>query len=187
STTVTTSTSNNPKTPNQPINPLNTTTLSAWKNITINNLTATGASGYSVVWGLPLANYLVSNVTLNNVKITGGAGFEIYDATSVQITGSTSVGSYVTCNALAIISQPQSQAVTSGTTVTFSVTAAGTSGLNNTSPTFQWNHNGVPLVDGTTSDKSVISGATTQTLQINKVQSGESGSYTVTVSNALDT
>src|ERR1700712_2967765 len=82
-----------------PPNPLNTTTLPSWKNITVNNLTATGASGYSTIWGLPLADDLIANVTLNNVVITGGAGLEVFDATNVQITGNSNVGPYVTGNA----------------------------------------------------------------------------------------
>ena len=57
-----------------PPNSLKSTTIPTWQNITINNLTATGASGFSTIWGLPLANALISNVTLNNVNISGGSG-----------------------------------------------------------------------------------------------------------------
>ncbi len=39
-----------------PPDALTSSTLSFWKNITIDGLTATGATGGSIIWGLPLAN-----------------------------------------------------------------------------------------------------------------------------------
>ena len=38
-----------------PPNSLALATIPTWKNITISNLTATGASAWSIIWGLPLA------------------------------------------------------------------------------------------------------------------------------------
>jgi polygalacturonase len=169
-----------------PPNPLSTTTLPGWRNIAVHNLTATGASGYSIIWGLPLPDYLIANVTLDNVSISGGAGFEIYDATNVQFTGNSSVGSFVTDNSLAITSQPQSQTVVAGSDVSISVGTAGTSGVNGTAPSYQWALNGVPLSDGTMDDGSVVSGANTATLLLSSVQFGEAGDYTAVVSNSLD-
>jgi hypothetical protein len=169
-----------------PPNPLGTTTIPSWQNITINNLTATGASGYSMIWGLPLANGLIANVTLNNVTISGGAGFELYDATNVQFTGNTSVGPFVTCNALGITGQPEGKTVNVGDTVTFSATAVGASGVGNTPPTYRWNHAGIPLTDGVQPDGATISGAATAALTITNVRAAEVGDYTVTVSNSLD-
>lgn len=187
STTLTTSTTNNPKTPNQPINPLNVTTLSGWKNIVVSNLTATNVSGYSVIWGLPLADYLIANVTLQNVK-SSGAGLKIYDATNVQITGTTtgSFASYLTCNALAIVGQPQSQTVISGTTITLSAVVTGSSGLAKTPPGLQWRLNGAPLTNGTNTDGSVVSGATTANLTIGNIQFAEMGDYALAATNQLD-
>lgn len=185
STIVTTST-NNKKTANQPINPLNVTTLSGWKNITVNNLTATGASGYSMIWGLPLPDYLIANVILNNVKITGGAGLKLYNATNVQITGSSSMGSYITDNTLAITSHPVSKTVNSGTNVSLAATVVGSSGLNGTAPTYHWKFNGNTLTNGANSDSSIVTGATTTTLQINNIKSSEAGSYALVASNMLD-
>ena len=69
-----------------------------WKHIAINNLTATGTTGYSTILeGLPLAGYYWEDVKLNNVFISGGPGLEIYDATNVQFAGDTQVGP-LTCN-----------------------------------------------------------------------------------------
>src|SRR5581483_4781806 len=104
------------------------TTLPTWKNITLTNITVTNASGYSTIWGLPLADGLIQNVTFNNVNISGGAGLELYDATNIQFTGSNNLGPIVSNNALAITGQPQNASTTVGGSATFTVTAVGTSG-----------------------------------------------------------
>jgi sugar lactone lactonase YvrE len=66
-----------------------------------------------------------------------------------------------------IAAQPQSQSVTAGYNVQFSVTATG-----EPTPTYQWNLYGV-----------AISGATSSFLSLNNVQAASAGDYTVTVSN----
>lgn len=169
-----------------PPNSLASATIPTWRNIVIDGLTATGAGGYSTIWGLPLADALIANITLNNVTISGGAGLELYDATNVQLTGNTSVGPIVTANALGISGQPQSRTATVGDTVTFSATVVGASGVNNTAPTYRWSHNGAPLTDGPQSDGSTISGALTMTLSIANIRATSAGSYALTASNALD-
>jgi hypothetical protein len=169
-----------------PPNSLDSRTLSGWRNITIDNLTSTGAKAYNIIWGLPLADYLIANVTLHNVHLSGGPGFEIYDATNVQVTGNSDIGSVITDNALVLVKQPESQSVTAGANATFSVSATGASGMKNTAPKFQWNLNGAPLADGPRSSGATISGATTATLTITNVRAGDAGNYTATVSNTLD-
>ena len=67
-----------------------------------------------------------------------------------------------------ITTQPKSQTVNVGSSVTFSVTATGTEPLS-----YQWKKNG-----------SDISGATVSTYKISSVTTGDAGSYTVTVSNS---
>ncbi|MDD2765679.1 MAG: immunoglobulin domain-containing protein [Opitutaceae bacterium] len=67
-----------------------------------------------------------------------------------------------------ITEHPQSQTVTAGANVSFSVTAAG-----EPAPTYQWNFNG-----------TAISGATSSTYSLFNVQSSHAGNYTVTVTNA---
>ena len=78
----------------------------------------------------------------------------------------------VTVNAVAvkpsITTQPKSQTVTEGDSVTFSVTATGTAPLS-----YQWKKNG-----------SNISGATSSSYKINSAKTSDVGSYTVTVSNS---
>ncbi len=67
----------------------------------------------------------------------------------------------------AVSEQPQSQTVTEGESVTFSVTATGSAPL-----AYQWSKDG-----------AVISGATDSTYTITGVATSNAGSYTVTVSN----
>lgn len=169
-----------------PPSPLAAATISAWRNISISNLTATGASGYSILWGLPLANGLIGNVTLNNVSIAGGPGLALYNVADVQYTGTTSFPGLITANALVVTGQPAAQAINPGDTATFAVVAAGTSGVNGTAPTYQWRREGLPLVDGLQSNGSVVSGSLTATLTIVGARNGNAGAYTCTVSNHLD-
>ncbi len=69
-----------------------------------------------------------------------------------------------------ITSQPQSQTVTTGDSVSFSVGASGTSPLS-----YQWQKNGAS-----------IGGATNSTYTIGSAQSGDAGSYTVVVTNSVN-
>ena len=69
----------------------------------------------------------------------------------------------------AIQTQPQSQTVTEGSSVQFSVTATGRPAV-----TYQWNFNGAPLA-----------GATSSTFTLASAQSGNAGNYTIVVSNAM--
>lgn len=80
-----------------------------------------------------------------------------------------------------IISQPQSTTNLEFTAATFSVGASGTFPF-----TYQWYLGGTPLNDGTTASGSVISGSTTPTLSISGLRVGDAGSYSVTVTNAVD-
>jgi sugar lactone lactonase YvrE len=69
----------------------------------------------------------------------------------------------------AIQTQPQSQTVTAGNGVQFSVTASGRPAV-----TYQWNFNG-----------TAINGATSSAYSLPNVQSGNAGNYTVAVSNVM--
>ena len=113
-----------------------------------------------------------------------GAAAAIY---TISSTATTSAGSYtvvvtnaagtvtsaaatLTVNVLpAITTQPSSQTVTAGNSVTFSVVATGTP-----TPTYQWRKDG-----------AAISGATAASYAISSLVSGDAGSYTVVVSNFL--
>jgi outer membrane protein assembly factor BamB len=75
-----------------------------------------------------------------------------------------------------ITNQPQSQAVTVGSNVTFSVGATGAAPLH-----FQWRKGDLDVTDG-----GRISGAATASLTVSNVQTSDAGSYAVVVSNSLD-
>jgi len=68
-----------------------------------------------------------------------------------------------------IQTQPQSQTVNAGSSAQFSVTASGRPGV-----TYQWNFNG-----------TAINGATNSSYSLSNAQSGNAGSYSVVVSNAM--
>jgi hypothetical protein len=170
----------------QPPNSLNSRTVPSWKSITIDDLTSTGSTGHSIIWGLPLADGLIGDVTLHNVRIAGGPGFEIYDATNVQLTGNSDIGKPITCNSLVITSQPPDQTIAPGGEASFTVGASGGSGAAPADLKYQWCLNGKPLTDGQSSDGSVVAGTKTATLKLGNVQSGNAGAYSVTVSTALD-
>jgi hypothetical protein len=165
--------------------------IPVWRNITIDGLTVKGATGRSVIWGLPLADAMISNVTLRNVNYAGDFGLRIFNAHNVQFTGTTSfavvqeppVAAY---NALAITAQPQSRSASAGSGAAFTVAVAGTSGVKNTAPRFQWFRGDAPLADGPQPGGTRVSGATTATLMIENVQSTSAGGYWVRVSNTLD-
>ena len=119
----------------------------------------------------------VSGATAAVLKLTNvtDANAGTYKVTISQTAGGTT--STVTSNAATltvkvagptISTQPQSQTVTAGSSVSFSVTATGTAPLS-----YQW------YKDGTS-----ISSATSSTLTISNAQSSNAGSYKVTVTNS---
>ena len=78
------------------------------------------------------------------------------------------LGGWTPAMAPLILTQPGTVTAASGETVTFSVTVAGIP-----RPALQWLRNG-----------AAIPGATTATLQLERVRAGDAGSYTVTATNA---
>ena len=76
-----------------------------------------------------------------------------------------------------ITAQPASQLINVSNTATFSVTASGTPTLF-----YQWRFNGLPLFNS-----NGVSGATTATLTIANAQLGQTGLYSVVVSNTAGT
>jgi polygalacturonase len=66
-----------------------TATTPYWQNITIKNLTATGATQAGILWGLPEAK--ISTLTFDNVKISAQSGMEIFHATGVSFTNGSTV------------------------------------------------------------------------------------------------
>jgi polygalacturonase len=177
-----------------PPDSLTSSTISYWKNITIDGLTAIGATDGSIIWGLPLAsptNAFISGMRLNNVSINNGSGsfsiLRLYNVYDVQLSGTNNIATFTTYNALALQSQPQSQTVGAGGGATFTVQTVGTSGVAPVaSPTFRWYREGIALTNGTQSDGTIVAGAATATLTLSSVMPGAAGRYSVMVSNSLD-
>jgi uncharacterized protein (TIGR02145 family) len=92
---------------------------------------------------------------------------EVLDVDGVVSQPDSFVVTVLSAGAPAITTQPKSDAVTAGQSVTFSVVATGTAPL-----TYQWSLNG-----------AAISGATSSSYTIPNVQAANAGTYTVTVSN----
>ena len=86
----------------------------------------------------------------------------------------TGLGVLVEDSDPAITTQPVGQTVTTGTSVNLTTAAVGSTAVG-----YQWKRNGVGLVNG-----GNISGAATTSLTIANAQPGDSGPYSVTVTNA---
>jgi uncharacterized protein YdaL len=116
-----------------------------------NNATISGATN---------ATYSLASALTNNAGT--------YTVTVTNLFGSTNASATLTVNTSpSITTPPQSQNVTAGTSVSFSVVAAGTAPLG-----YQWQFGAAPL-----------SGATNATLSLANVSTTNAGTYTVTVTN----
>lgn len=109
--------------------------------------------------------------------VAGDAGN--YDCVVSNACGNaTSSAASLTVNTpVSINSQPGSLSVSAGATVNFSVGATGSTPLS-----YQWKKNGSNLSDG-----GNISGATTATLTVSNVTTGDNGSYSCDVTNSCGT
>ena len=122
------------------------------------------------------------NNCIRKVNFSQGPTLALYNVTAanagdyqVVVTGfSGSVTSSVaTLIVASITSQPASRVNVAGTTATFSVIVGGI-----TSPSYQWQKNGVVMTDG-----GNVSGSTAATLTLSNVQDADAASYVVVVTN----
>jgi hypothetical protein len=120
-------------------------------------------SGTPAITGIPTqaGTFSVSVQGFNAEGLTNNVQQEI----RFVITGGA------TTVAPAFTTQPQSQTVTAGGSVTFTAQATGTP-----APTFQWTRNG-----------TVLPGATSASLTLSSVQTGDAGSYAVVATNSAGT
>ncbi|EEF61791.1 Immunoglobulin I-set domain protein [Pedosphaera parvula Ellin514] len=121
------------------------------------------------VFGAGLPSLMVTNISLSDA-----AGYDVVVTGFGSVTSApTATLSVLASQSPTINGQPQSRANYAGTTVSFSVTADGTSPL-----VYQWRKDGSNIVDG-----GVISGASAPTLTLTGISSVDAGSYSVVVSN----
>lgn len=132
-------------------------------------------NGLFLVNGGNISGVTTAMLTINPV---GPADAASYDCVISGACGSaTSDAAALTVSTSASISDdPDPATRCPGASVSFSVTAAGSAPLS-----YQWRHNGSPLVDG-----GAISGAATAMLTINPVAGGDAGNYDVVVTNACN-
>ncbi len=142
------------------------------KSVTF-SVVATGTQPLQYQWlfnGAPLAGAYSPTLTLNFVQANRAGN---YSAVVINSSGSvTSAPAVLTVGNVTpptISSQPASQATTTGANVSFTVGANGTAPLS-----YQWLFNGASL-----------SGATGATLSLTKVQTTQSGNYSVIVTNSF--
>jgi hypothetical protein len=143
---------------------------------------ATGTSPLSYQWqvnGTNLANggqfsgATTNMLTISDTQTTNSGSYTVIVTNFGGSATSSNAVLTVTNIPPTITVQPKSQSIESGSNVTFAVTATGTGPLS-----YQWQVNGTNLVNG-----GSISGATTNVLKISNVQTNNSGSYTVIVTN----
>ncbi|MFZ9388400.1 MAG: right-handed parallel beta-helix repeat-containing protein [Chitinophagaceae bacterium] len=136
------------------------------------SVTAANAASYQ--WQKNTVNIPGANAaayTINNLALSDGGSYRVVIGGQGACPNVISDAAILTMQeSVAIIVHPASRSVCSGTAVIFSVTATGT-GL-----TYQWRKGGVN-----------IPGATTATLTLNNVVSGDAGSYDVVVTGACGT
>ena len=145
---------------NQTVNIGQTATFSA---------AATGSPSPSYQWrknGANISGATASSYTVSNVQLTHAG---TYDVVASNLGGNVpSSGATLTVTGPPVVtSQPASQTAVAGATITLSVTASGSSPL-----TYQWRREGTNLT-----------GATSASLVLNAAQPGDSGYYSVVVTN----
>jgi Metallo-peptidase family M12B Reprolysin-like/Immunoglobulin I-set domain/Ig-like domain CHU_C associated len=142
-------------------------------------LSGTVGAGQTIDWYTSsCGGTLVASGT--SVAVTPGASTTYRARTRVLSSGQTSSGCTIlfvpVSTSPAITQQPADAAAAPGQQATFHVAATGATLL------YRWRKGGVNLNNG-----GSISGALTDTLTINPVQSGDAGDYDVVVSNACNT
>lgn len=142
---------------------------------TVNFSVAATGSSLSYQWkknGANITGATTDTLTLANVQAADAADYTV--VVSNNFSSDTSATATLTVIVPpSITTQPQSQTKNYGATATFTVVASGTS------PTYQWQKNGVNLSNG-----GNVSGARTATLTLTSVTQNDAANYRVIVSNA---
>ena len=132
------------------------------------SVVATGTAPLSYQWykdGKAISGATGSSYTISSAKSSDAGSYYVIVSNSAGSVTSNTVTLTITAKPV-ITTQPRSQTVNEGNSVTFSVVATGT-GLS-----YQWKKNG-----------SNISGATGSSYTISSAKTSDAANYTVTVSN----
>ncbi|WP_020526092.1 immunoglobulin domain-containing protein [Cytophaga aurantiaca] len=157
--------------------PVATQTICAGQSATF-SVTASGATthqwkkgGVDLVNGGNISGATTSSLLLTSIT-TADAGTYTCSITGACSPAALTNNAVLTVNSLpAITAQPTASTLCQGATANFNITATGSS------LTFQWQRNGVNVVDG-----GGISGATTNALTITSIAMANAGNYTCIVS-----
>jgi uncharacterized repeat protein (TIGR03803 family) len=138
-------------------------------------VSATGAPPPAYQWQFNGANILTggqgATLELTNIQDSQSG---VYTVIVTNLYGAlTSSPAILTVQDPFIVSQPQNQSPSAGQAAGFFVSAGGTPPLG-----FQWLKNSTPLSDG-----GKISGSQTASMILNNVLGGDSGGYSVIISN----
>jgi DNA-binding beta-propeller fold protein YncE len=139
------------------------------------SVVATGTAPLVYQWkknGVAIGGATSASYTTPVVHVADSGAVYAVSITNAAASGATSNNATltVTAGAPSIATQPVSQSVQSGSSVTFSVTAAGGAPY-----TYQWRKDGTD-----------IPGATSASYQIATVSATDAGSYSVVVSNGIN-
>ena len=151
---------------------------SAVQGTTVAFTVSASGSGLTFEWfknGVKVSGATSSTLTLSNVQSSDVGTYTVTVFTSggfVSSSGATlAVTPIAVVTAPVINSQPASQAVAAGATVTFTITASGTSPL-----AYQWRKDG-----------TAIAGATAASLTLANVTAASAGAYSLVVTNNAGT
>ncbi len=150
-------------------------TVTAGANVSF-TVAATGSPAPTLQWqknGGAIAGQTTATLSLSNVQAADAASYTCVATNSAGTA--TSNAATLTVNpaatAPAFTTQPSSQSVTAGASVSFTVVATGSP-----TPTLQWQKNG-----------GAIAGQTTATLSLSNVQAADAASYTCVATNSAGT
>lgn len=142
---------------------------------------AVGTEPFTYQWkkdGAVIEGAHTATLTLSNVQKAGEGSYTVSVANTAGTANSEAIPAILTVTDVppTLTTQPASQSVFEGATVTFTVSARGTELLS-----YQWSKDGASLVDG-----GRIAGASSATLTISSAQIDvDAGSYRVVVSNPV--
>ena len=147
-------------------------TVTAGTEVTL-TVTASGTPVPTYQWnkvGSPIAGATGASLVLGAVELDDAADYTV-DVINVVETVTSATATLKVQEVPTITTQPLSQTVYSGTSVSFTVEGTGSP-----SPSFQWRKDG-----------QNINGATSSSLGLSSVDAADAGAYTVAVFNDLET